>query len=217
MEAAIRLLGDGPGDLLDVGTGSGRLLVGAATRGWTVSGVDPAPRMLELAAARLPSSAERLTLGTAEDLPYEDESFDAVTGIGVLEWAETIPALREMRRVLRPGGRAVLCLRNRQAPAAAWRHAVTFPVARRVKRVAPFGRALPSSRRKPFTLRQSRYAVGAAGLVVERVENVGCAVLLDPLDGLAPDLALRAARRAERSPTLRRALGTQRLLVAVRP
>jgi ubiquinone/menaquinone biosynthesis C-methylase UbiE len=215
MDAVVALVGEGPGELLDVGCGAGRLLAALAKRGWTINGIDPAPRMLELAAARLPSGSERLTIGSAEALPFPDQSFDAATAIGVLEWTDTLRALTEMARILRPGGRAVICVRNSRAPATAWRHSVAFPAARGVKRFARFGRPIPARRRRPFSLRQSLHLIEAAGLVVERVENVGCAVLLDPLDRVVPDaLTLRALRRAERSPALRRVMGTQRLLVA---
>jgi ubiquinone/menaquinone biosynthesis C-methylase UbiE len=217
MEAVIALVGDGPGELLDIGAGPGRLLAALSDRGWTVHGIDPAPRMLELAAARLPSGSERLTLASAEELPFADQSFDVATAIGVLDWTDTMRALREMARVLRPGGRAVICLRNGRAPGTAWRHAVTYPASRQVKRIARFGRPIPTKRRRPFSLRQTRYLIGAAGLVVQRVENVGCSVLPDPLDRLVPKLTLRASRWAERSPALRRVMGTQRLLVATKP
>jgi SAM-dependent methyltransferase len=216
LEAALELIGDGPGALLEVGAGSGRLLAALSARGWTVSGIDPAPRMLELARARLPSASDRLTLASAEALPFADESFDLVAAIGVLEFAQTLPALQEVTRVLRPGGRAVIGLRNGRAFAVAWHRAVIYPIARSIKRVAPFGRPLHRRRRRPLSPRQSRHAIGAAGLVVEQVENAACAVLPDPLDGLAPNLALRAAERAERSAGLRRVLGTQRLLVATK-
>ena len=217
LQVVVGLLGDGPGELLDIGAGSGRLLAAASERGWTVHGIDAAPRMLELAATRLPSASGRLTLGSAENLPFEAERFDAVAAMGVLEWVQTIAALQEMSRVLRRGGRAVICIRNGRAPGIAWRYGVTVPIARRVKRVVPFGRPLDGPRRRTSSLRQLRYALSAAGLVLERVENIGCAVLLDPLDAFAPKLALRAAERAERSTVLRRALGMERVLVASKP
>ena len=215
--SVVALVGDGPGELLDVGVGPGRLLAPLTERSWTVHGIDPAPRMLELAAERLPSGSGRLRLAKAEELPYGDESFDALTAISVLDWTDTRAALREMARVLRPGGRMVIGVRNGRAPDTAWRQAVMFPLARRIKGITRFGGPIPTKRRRPFSLRQTVYLVGSAGLVVERTENVGCAVLPDPLDRLAPSIALRAARRAERSAALRRVLGTQRLLVAAKP
>ena len=85
---------------------------------------------------------------------------------------------------------------------------------RRVKRVAPFGRRLPSSTRRPPSLERLSELLERVGLHVERVENVGAAVLPDPLDRLP--LAYRVARAAEASPRVRSTFGTQRLLAARR-
>ena len=52
-----------------------------------------------------------------------------------------------------------------------------------------------------------------AGFVVERLEYVSCGVLLDPIDTILPQVAFRAGRWAERSRTLRRVLGTQRIFL----
>jgi SAM-dependent methyltransferase len=214
LETAIELIGDGPGSLLEVGVGSGRLLAALAFRGWTVTGVDPAPAMVQLARARVPAPTDSLIMARAEALPFADGAFDVAVAIGVLEYADMDTSLRELVRVLRPGGRAVVGLRRGNAPTIAWHRHVVHPIARGVKRVAPFGRPLSMPRRSPMSLARTRDVLSAAGLVVERVENVGAAVLPDPLDHLAPQLAYRAARTAERSARLRRVLGTQRLLLA---
>jgi len=210
LEAAVRLVGEGPGALLEIGVGSGRLLARLAERGWEVTGIDAAPRMLELARARVPSG--RLEVARAEELPFEDASFDAVVAVGVLEYGDLEASLRELARVLRPGGRAVLGVRNNAAPTVAWSVRVMHPVARRVKRVAPFGRRLPSSTRRPPSLAELSRLLERVGLRVERVENVGSAVLPDPFDRLP--FAYRAARAVEASPRLRSTFGTQRLVSA---
>jgi ubiquinone/menaquinone biosynthesis C-methylase UbiE/catechol 2,3-dioxygenase-like lactoylglutathione lyase family enzyme len=212
LDAAVRLAGDGPGSLLEVGVGSGRLLGRLAERGWDVVGVDAAPRMLELARARV--SAAKLEVARAEELPFEDASFDVVVAVGVLEYGDLEASLRELARVLRPGGRAVLGVRNSAAPTVAWSSRVMYPLARRVKRVLPFGRRLPSSSRRAPTLRALSELLERVGLRVERVENVGTAVLPDPFDRLP--FAYRAARAAEASPRIRSTFGTQRLIAARR-
>ncbi|MGH2956744.1 MAG: class I SAM-dependent methyltransferase [Solirubrobacterales bacterium] len=214
LEAVVELVGPGPGSLLDVGTGSGRLLAELSARGWSTTGLDPAARMVDLARARAPRA--RVGVGRAEALPHDDASFDAVTAIGVLEYTDMTKALSEIFRVLRPGGRSVIGLRNGSGPVVAWRR-VMHPIARAMKGRVQFGRPPPKRRRPPLRLRQARVALDAADLAVESVEYAGCAVLPDPLDGLHPRLAYRAARGAERSRALRRAFGTQRLLVAAKP
>jgi hypothetical protein len=80
--------------------------------------------------------------------------------------------------------------------------------------VLPFGRRLPSSTRRPPSLERLSEQLERVGLHVEHVENVGAAVLPDPLDRLP--LAYRVARTAEASPRVRSAFGTQRLVAARR-
>jgi SAM-dependent methyltransferase len=99
--------------ILDVGCATGRLLERLAKAGATqLYGVDLAPRILEVAAEKLAKTGSSVDLRTAdaEDrLPWDDESFDAVTLTGVLHhFFRPMDALTEVRRVLRPGGRLLV-------------------------------------------------------------------------------------------------------------
>ena len=214
LERVLELVGGGPGQLLEVGVGSGRLLAELAARGWSVTGVDPASEMVRHARGRLRDSGE-LFVARAEELPFPDDCFDVVVGIGVLEYTDFERALRELARVLRPDGRAIIGLRNGSAPTVIWHSKVALPVARRVKRLAPFGRPLPQPRRAPLPRDRALALLAAAGFAVEHIEQVGCAIIPDPFDGLAARAAYAAARSAERSPLPGRIFGTQRLIVAV--
>ena len=101
--------GIGPGQrLLDVGCGSGEFGRLAADRGAEVAGIDAATGMIELAEALLPDAD--LRVGTLEDLPWADGSFDVVTGFNAYQFAPDLPAaLDEAGRVTRPGGRVAVC------------------------------------------------------------------------------------------------------------
>ena len=104
-----------PGEhVLDVGCGPGFMmqeLWGVVGPSGRVEGVDPAPIMCDLARARLASANPvAVRVGGAEDLPYADESFDAVVLSQVLLYVHDVPrALSEAHRVLRPGGRVLIC------------------------------------------------------------------------------------------------------------
>jgi len=95
-----------PGDrVLDAACGTGYLTVADAEAGAReVVGVDFSPRMLERARRKAPQI--EWVEGDLLALPFDDESFDAATvGFGVRNLAELERGLRELRRVLRPGGR----------------------------------------------------------------------------------------------------------------
>lgn len=101
---------------LDVGTGTGDFalaLLACSPHSTTVTGVDISAGMLEVAGqraarARLGPRYERL-IASVESLPFPDGAFDvAVAGFVIRNVGDIPRGLREMRRVLRPGGRAVI-------------------------------------------------------------------------------------------------------------
>jgi demethylmenaquinone methyltransferase/2-methoxy-6-polyprenyl-1,4-benzoquinol methylase len=98
-------VGIGQGDrLLDVCTGTGDLAIGARRRGAEATGLDFSAQMLER--ARRKRGDVEWVQGDALALPFEDGSFDAATvGFGVRNVDDLDLGLRELRRVLRDGGR----------------------------------------------------------------------------------------------------------------
>ena len=105
-------------DVLDVGCGQGIDLVRYARTGARVTGIDLTPRHVELARRHLEAAglAGKVVVGDAEQLPFDDDSFDRVSSNGVLHHTPDIAAaLREIRRVLRPGGEARIIVYNRSS------------------------------------------------------------------------------------------------------
>lgn len=106
--------------VLDVATGTGRLpyyLLQEPGFGGCVVGLDASAGMLELAREKLTPFGERVALvrQTASDLPFGDATFAAVTCLEALEFLpDDTTALREMARVLMPGG--YLLVSRRQGP-----------------------------------------------------------------------------------------------------
>jgi ubiquinone/menaquinone biosynthesis C-methylase UbiE len=97
--------------LLEVGFGMGTDLFQFASHGAIVSGIDLTPKHCEIASQRfkLYGIPADLRLGDAEDMPYEDESFDAVYTFGVIHHSpNTEKIVDEIYRVLKPGGRAII-------------------------------------------------------------------------------------------------------------
>ena len=100
----LRLLGEGPGRLLDVGCGGGAHAVAFAEHGWSVTGVDVSPAQLELARRRGVEVIE----ADAAALPFDDESFGAAVSMFTHTDVEDFAAVvGEITRVLRPESRFV--------------------------------------------------------------------------------------------------------------
>jgi demethylmenaquinone methyltransferase/2-methoxy-6-polyprenyl-1,4-benzoquinol methylase len=99
----------GPGSrALDVATGTGDLALELARRGADVVGCDFSEAMLARARAKADGAA-RFEWADALALPYGDSSFDAATvGFGARNFSDLGVGLREMARVVRPGGRVVV-------------------------------------------------------------------------------------------------------------
>jgi demethylmenaquinone methyltransferase/2-methoxy-6-polyprenyl-1,4-benzoquinol methylase len=112
----VESLGLRPGQrVLDVATGTGdlALLIAARHPAVTVVGLDPSSGMLGVARERIERSGRSarigLEAGDAEALPFEDASFDAATmAFGIRNVRDRPRALRELARVLRPGGRVAI-------------------------------------------------------------------------------------------------------------
>ncbi|MBB5986508.1 class I SAM-dependent methyltransferase [Sphingobium lignivorans] len=100
----------GVATILDVGTGTGTLARGFARRGMRVTGLDPAPALLDEAARldRETGVTVDYRQGTAESLPFPDAAFDMVTAGQCWHWFDRAQAAAETFRVLRPGGFMVI-------------------------------------------------------------------------------------------------------------
>jgi SAM-dependent methyltransferase len=157
---------DRPPRILDVGCGTGANLEMLARFG-EAEGVDVSADALAFCRAR---GLERVRLGAAEKLPYEDGTFDLVTALDVVEHLDDDAAgLREMRRILRKDGRALFFV-----PAFMFLWGVQDDI---------------SHHRRRYRLPQFLQTVRAAGFEIERATYAN-------LTFFAPILLGRALMRA---------------------
>ena len=146
--------------ILDVGCGTGANLQMLSQFG-VAEGVDVSTDALEFCRAR---GLSKVKQGAAEALPYEDASFDLVTGLDVVEHLDDdVAGLKEMRRVLRPRGRALLFV-----PAFMFLWGVQDDI---------------SHHRRRYTLADLRARLAAAGLIVERITYANITFFLPILLG----------------------------------
>lgn len=107
--AALDAVGGTPTAILDIGCGTGRLLRDAHARwpGAKLFGVDPAQGMIAVARELTPDAV--LSVGTAEALPLPDTCVDlAITTLSFHHWRDQAAGLRQIARVLAPGGQLIL-------------------------------------------------------------------------------------------------------------
>jgi SAM-dependent methyltransferase len=105
---ALRRVDLQPGDrVLDIGCGAGAFLRLVAARGAQPFGLDASEALLDLARERVPQAD--LRVGEMEALPYENDTFDLVTGFSAFFFANDFgTALREAGRVAKPGAPVVI-------------------------------------------------------------------------------------------------------------
>jgi demethylmenaquinone methyltransferase/2-methoxy-6-polyprenyl-1,4-benzoquinol methylase len=95
------------GNVLDVACGTGDMVVELQKHGCNVTGVDLSKEMMAIARQKAPAAT--YMLADAERLPFPDGAFDAVTcAFGVRNFVHLEQGLKEMLRVLKPGGRMVI-------------------------------------------------------------------------------------------------------------
>jgi demethylmenaquinone methyltransferase/2-methoxy-6-polyprenyl-1,4-benzoquinol methylase len=162
-----------PGDsALDVATGTGDLAVELGRRvgpEGEVVGSDFSEGMLELARRKAPGL--RFEHGNALALPYDDDSFDAATvGFGARNFSDLPQGLREMARVVRPGGRVVILeITTPERPPLSWFFRLWFdrliPLLGRFAGDSDAYTYLPSSVRRFPNARGLGAAMSAVGLV----------------------------------------------------
>jgi demethylmenaquinone methyltransferase/2-methoxy-6-polyprenyl-1,4-benzoquinol methylase len=166
-----------PGDrVLDACCGTGDLAVAAEREGGIVTGLDFSAEMLQR--ARRKSETVAWVQGDLLDLPFEDASFDVATvGFGVRNVADLAAGLRELRRVLRPGGRlAILEITQPRGPLRPFFRLWFDRVVPLLGRILPGGQAyayLPASVRRFPGADELAAQVRDAGFADVRVRLLG--------------------------------------------
>lgn len=206
-EKVLRLFDQPGGSVVDVGCGPAVMTAAMLDRGCTFWGVDPSARMIEIARSRFPESERvHFMLGGAGQLDLPDNSVDAALCMGVIDaLSDPRQAVREMLRVVKPGGTVIIEFPNQFGPYSWWKLHAFYPAVsmwhnlRRTFRNSSLTPATdPMTRqRRLFSERAAHELFRSQGAsVVESVGYYYC-IFLSPLDELLPRIALLVTRQFE--------------------
>lgn len=204
-EKVLRMFDQPGGKVLDVGCGPAVMAQEILDRGCGFWGVDPAIKMLDICRRRLADQPRAQFLqGDAAGLAFPNEFFDAVLCMGVIDGVpDRRLALREMLRVLRPGGTLIITFTNLYSPYSWWKRFVFYPAVAAYQRIRPSG-STPRQKSAPRAKERSLYSKSSAFALVEsegarviHAEGYYFNVWLSPLDEIFPAAALRVTTALE--------------------
>jgi ubiquinone/menaquinone biosynthesis C-methylase UbiE len=204
-QLALQLLDVPAGRVLDVGCGAGTLVGELLKRGYDARGVDAAPRMVEQCRQRFSDlDASRFTVDDATKLSQPDASFDVVTCFGVIDRLPQDKTIRELARVLRPGGTLLVAFPNRVSPYAWWKNDVYYPALARVRPVVyrvlrrPVLPALPAGRAHLHVVASATRILAGAELTVTDAAYYYFNPFLSPVDEVLPRWTLGPVQKLAR-------------------
>lgn len=148
------VVGSGAEKVLDVACGSGDVSVALYNAGMEVTGVDISEKMLDIARKKSPEKI-RYVYGNAEELPFEEESFDCVTiAYGIRNFDKADRCMKEFYRVLKKGG-SIRILEFGIPDNAVWRAVYSFYF----KNILPaIGRRISGNREAYRYLQESSFS-----------------------------------------------------------
>jgi ubiquinone/menaquinone biosynthesis C-methylase UbiE len=195
------------GNVLDVGCGPGVMVEEILGRGCRFWGVDPSAAMIAIGRDRFAEGDRlRFVQGDAQRLEFADDFFDAVLCMGVID---SVPdgeaAIREMVRVLKPGGTLIVTFANSWSPYGWWKNYVFYPAvetwqslrARLTASGSSPGRIRRGDFKRLYSRAEAERLIRMAGARSTRVVPYYFNVFLSPLDEIFPRAALMMMRKLE--------------------
>jgi ubiquinone/menaquinone biosynthesis C-methylase UbiE len=208
------------GRVLDAGCGPATMIKELLDRGYTVTGTDIAPHMIEECQKRFAGNERAsFAVAAADRLPVSEGTEDAVTAMGLLEYLNDERAvLKEFHRVLKPGGVVILTYPHYWSPTRVWNRCTNF-LARPILAIVRRGKPFSGVKHREYHLEPTLAMIREAGFEVTDVVFYNFKLAFRPLDTLFPVFFMKIAEgleRLSRTPLLRR-IGTGFIVAAKKP
>jgi ubiquinone/menaquinone biosynthesis C-methylase UbiE len=181
-EKVLALLPEGSGKkILDLASGPGVMIKDLRSRGYSVTCVDAAPGMIELAKEVAGSDpAVSCEVGDAYALRFEKASFDVVTAMGLIEYlSDEDKYIAETARILKDGGTAIITFPNVWSPWRAWNRILRSLVWILKKKHSGL-------LHREYTVKRAKQLMETHGLKVDAVSYYNVKLVPLPLDRLLP-------------------------------
>lgn len=188
------------GRVLDVGCGPGVMAEEIRNRGCSFWGVDPSSKMIEICRRRF-AGRDRVHFhaGDALRLDFPESFFDGVLCMGVIDaLRDRRLAIREMLRVLKPGGTLILTFTNAHSPYTLWRHYVFYRAVSLWRRLCQKARGVEAKRgqirageqRVLYSPKAACELVRSEGSELLQIMGYYYNICFSPLDEIMPSVAL---------------------------
>jgi ubiquinone/menaquinone biosynthesis C-methylase UbiE len=171
---------DGNGlHILDLACGPGIMIKGLRARNYTVTAIDAAPDMVELAKKELPNDPlVTCAVGDAYALDVQNGQYDIVTAMGLIEYLDDEPRyMKEMNRIIKNGGTAIITYPNIWSPWRIWNRILRF-IAHRGKK--------PLLLHREYTVKRTLDQFKEHGFEPTRVVYYNFKLIPFPLDRYLP-------------------------------
>jgi len=190
------------GKVLDVGCGPGVMAEDMLKRNNEFWGVDVSTEMIRQGEERFGRNDQvHFSTGTAENLDFPDNTFDAVMSMGVIEFVDNDQqALKEMIRVLKPDGTLIVAFISKYSPFRIWRNFVFYPLTVLIRPVFyRFTKRLrkPHIKQRTYTEKSIRKLLNQSQCAVVDVVYCNFNIFLPPLEHLFSRLSTFVSRKLE--------------------
>lgn len=190
------------GEVLDVGCGPGVMVDALLERNCEYWGMDVSKEMVRQGREKFGTNNKvHFSTGTAESLNFPDNTFDAVTCMGVIEFVDNDQlALEEMIRALKTDGTLIVAFNSKYSPFRIWRDFVFYPITTLVRPVYyRFTKRLrkPHIKQRTYTEKSVRNILSRNECAVIDVVYCNFNIFLPPLEHIFPRLSTVVSRKLE--------------------